>query len=215
MRALKDLQWLEKVLNSFMESNHNSLSNFHVDHLVNQLYCGNIILIPTDTLPGLACLPINAHKIWKIKKRSVKKPLILMAASISPLLELVNDECKRDFVNVAYKYWPGALTLVLPTLCTQTQLLNPGGSTLGFRVPNCDPTLLLLKETGPLATSSANKSGENPLKSENDLAKAFPNFPMLAPLPWPSASGRASTVISWESIGKWKVLRQGEVNYSI
>ena len=65
-------------------------------------------------------------------------------------------------------------------------------------------------KTGPLATTSANISGEEPAKDANEASIQFPGIPMLAPIPWPNSSGMASTVIEWEK-GKWNLLRAGSV----
>jgi len=80
-----------------------------------------------------------------------------------------------------------------------------------MRIPNCDLTRALLAQSGPLATTSANPSGAPPTQSAEEAAIAFPDLPLLAPLPWPDPSGLASTVIAWTSPGCWQLLRQGAV----
>ena len=65
-------------------------------------------------------------------------------------------------------------------------------------------------QTGPLATTSANISGEIPVKDAMEASIQFPEIPILSPIPWPSSSGMASTVVEWKN-GKWDLLRPGSI----
>ena len=173
---------------------------------------GQVAVIPTDTLPGLACQPAYAEKIWLLKRRPADKPLILMAASAAELFDQVQDVCRDDAHAMATRYWPGPLTLVLPALASGAlNQLNPRGASIGVRIPNCVITLALLAASGPLATSSANLSGEPSTLSADDAARVFPELPLLGPDLWPKPSGLASTVLEWQSPRQWRVLRAGAV----
>jgi L-threonylcarbamoyladenylate synthase len=112
---------------------------------------------------------------------------------------------------MADRYWPGALTLVLPAQGTWLEQLNPGGTTLGLRLPACQAALELLALSGPLATTSANRSGEPACLDHREAAERFPHVGQLGPVPWPAPSGRGSTVIEWMPKGGWKLLRAGAV----
>ena len=179
--------------------------------LAGHLSGGGAALLPTDTLPALAASPDHAAQIWTLKQRPQDKPLILMAAEADQLLALTSATVRTDAEPLARRFWPGALTLVLPVEGHLTQSLNPGQATLGMRVPDCQATRALLMQSGPLATTSANPSGQPPSQSAEEAAVAFPDLPLLAPLPWPDPSGLASTVIAWSSPGCWQLLRQGAV----
>ena len=72
-------------------------------------------------------------------------------------------------------------------------------------------TIEFLERSGPLATSSANLAGQSPALSEMEVNSCFPQLPLLGPLPWPKASGMASTLIRWQQPGKWQILRNGAV----
>ena len=109
------------------------------------------------------------------------------------LLDLTTVIAREDARPLADRYWPGPLTLVLPAEGTLTNHLNPGQDTLGMRIPACAVTRSLLARCGPLATTSANRSGGTPSCSAEQAAAAFPALPLLAPLPWPQPSGLAST----------------------
>ena len=69
----------------------------------------------------------------------------------------------------------------------------------------------LLRETGPLLTSSANISGFKGSITVEGIALDFPSVKILGPIPWEKSSGRASTIISWEKSRNWRLIREGEV----
>ena len=176
---------------------------------------GSPAFFPTDTLPALGACPKYAQQLWMIKNRSFKKPLILMADSFDAYQEIILPAALNDANSLAKIFWPGPLTLVVPAKSKITDFLNPGQSTIGIRVPDCEQARDLLAKTGPLATTSANLSGEPPLLTPQELNKFSPSTPLLGPLPWPSCSGLASTVIIWEKDSKWKTLRQGSISLDI
>ena len=181
------------------------------DALSQHLQQGGAAVIPTDTVPGLAIAPRQADDIWRLKRRPADKPLILMGASVEALLRHAQAPCRDDARRLAERHWPGALTLVVPAHGEVLQALNPGGTCLGLRIPNCELSRELLQRTGPLATSSANPSGDPAATTPEQAALYFPDLPQLGPQPWPPLSGQASTVINWISSGRWKVLRRGAV----
>jgi L-threonylcarbamoyladenylate synthase len=182
-----------------------------VESLLLQLQSGNPVLIPTDTLPALAALPDHARQIWCLKQRPLEKPLILMGADAMDLLCHARVDARREAEALASDHWPGALTLVLPSQGSMTDRLHPGASTLGMRVPYCAVTRALLARSGPLATTSVNRSGEPAATNARDAWRCFPSLSLLAPLPWPAPSGLASTVLAWSGPGEWRVLREGAV----
>ncbi len=179
--------------------------------LASRLHAGSAALLPTDTLPALAAAPVHASQLWTIKQRSADKPLILMAATPEELLAHVSPLALEDAWSMARRYWPGALTLVVPASGVLVEALNPGAFTLGLRVPDCGVIRCLLKQSGPLATTSANLSGAAPTFSADAAHTCFPGLPLLGPLPWPTPSGLASTVVAWQGAGRWHELRRGAV----
>lgn len=181
--------------------------------LAAHLLQGGAALLPTDTLPALAVHPTAASLIWQLKARPADKPLILMGADLAQLRQALGLVWRQEWLTQAEATWPGAVTLVLPFKGTITAALNPGGLSLGLRVAACAPLQALLRRTGPLATSSVNRSGELPALSHTEALRQFPALPWLEPLPWPGASGQASTVLAWtpdgDHPGSWQVLRAG------
>ena len=181
--------------------------------LAAHLLAGEAVLFPTDTLVALAALPQHAAQIWQLKQRPPDKPLILMGADLEQLQQHTPGvHWPPQALALAANHWPGALTLVLPATGALVEWLNPGGTSLGLRVPACPLAQALLRCSGPLATTSANRSGQPAASTAAQAAACFAEarVPLLGPEPWPAPSGQASTVVAWEG-ARWRVLRQGSV----
>jgi L-threonylcarbamoyladenylate synthase len=192
--------------------------------LAAHLQAGGAALFPTDTLPALAARPQQAALLWQLKARPADKPLILMGADLSQLRQLLqppgSPPWPEAWLEKARRCWPGAVTLVLPIEGEITDALNPCGTSLGLRVPDCGLSRELLRCTGPLATTSVNRSGEPAALDADEAAARFPGLPRLAPLPWPAGSGQASMVLAWQPPqpaaspqsscdSEWRLLRSG------
>ena len=175
------------------------------------LKSGLPIIFPTDTLPAIGCLPKFSNIIYEFKKRDKNKPLILMGSEQKQLIDYVHESAKEDYENIASNYWPGALTMVIPSSKKQTFILTSKDLTLGLRIPNLHLAQSLMEETGPLLTSSANISGFTGSMTAEGIALDFPSVKVLGPIPWGKYSGKASTIISWKKSGEWRIIREGEV----
>ena len=175
------------------------------------LKSGLPIIFPTDTLPAIGCLPKFSNIIYDYKKRDRNKPLILMGSEHKHLVDYVHQSAKEDYENIASKYWPGALTIVIPVSEKQTLNLTSNDLTIGLRIPNSYMAQSLLRVTGPLLTSSANISGIKGSTTVEGIALDFPSLKILGPIPWGERSGKASTIIFWKKSGDWRLIREGEV----
>lgn len=178
------------------------------------LRAGGAGLFPTDTVPALAASPAAAQSLWRLKQRPIDKPLILMGADLQQLRQLLAIPWRPGWLQMAEQSWPGAVTLVLPITGPITEWLHPGGRSLGLRVPDCAAARDLLRLSGPLATTSVNRSGEPAALDALAAARGFPELPLLAPIPWPACRGQASRVLAWrEASGEcqeeWQELRPG------
>jgi L-threonylcarbamoyladenylate synthase len=190
--------------------------NVSLEELINKAKAGYLVSFPTDTVPALATLPEKAELIFIAKQRSQDKPLILMAASAEDLWPYVkgSDVEYQIWQELVKKYWPGALTLVLPASSRIPKVMNPiDPTTIGVRVPDCAIAQTILAQTGPLATTSANLSGQPPLQTVAEIAAMFPEVLTLeAKAYWgnQAAMGVPSTVAKWT--GKnWQILRTGAI----
>lgn len=178
---------------------------------------GQLVSFPTDTVPALAVRPDCSELIFTAKQRSQEKPLILMGTSLQSLSSFIKGTAAEMEIwqQVAQKYWPGALTLVLPASAKIPAVMNPTDpTTIGVRVPNSSVAIAILSQTGPLATTSANRSGQPPLQSMAEIEAQFPDVLTLelsqSDLTTPVTTGVPSTVAKWTGSG-WDILRQGTV----
>ena len=178
---------------------------------LNILKSGLPIIFQTDTLPAIGCLPKFAKIIYKFKKRDRNKPLILMGSEYKQLIDYVHESAKEDYEKIATKYWPGAVTMVVPASKKDNATLTSSDFSIGLRIPNSYMAQTLMKETGPLLTSSANISGFKGSITAEGIALDFPSVDIVGPVPWEKGSGKASTIIFWEKSRDWKLIREGEV----
>lgn len=192
---------------------------------VSQIRSGDALAsFPTDTVPALAACPDQSDRIYAAKNRPPDKPLILMGASLEDLLSYVigSEDDVQHWRQMADRYWPGALTLVLPASDLVPPAINPlKTKTIGIRVPDHPLARYILAHTGPLATTSANRSGQPALEDQHKIAEQFPEVLLLSDSAIAglqtelghftlTASGVPSTVALWQK-GNWQVLRQGHV----
>jgi L-threonylcarbamoyladenylate synthase len=131
---------------------------------------GGVAIVPTETVYGFAVDVFNIdaqRKIYKIKGRSQKKPLILMAYNVEGIRVFV--DIPKKALEVTKKFWPGQLTLIFST--TETgKMVSGGRKDLGVRIPNNVFMLKLLREIKtPIFTTSVNISTKNSLKSYEDV----------------------------------------------
>ncbi|MGB3616381.1 MAG: L-threonylcarbamoyladenylate synthase [Elainellaceae cyanobacterium] len=194
-----------------------------IDRLIAELQAGGCLAsFPTDTVPALASRPEDAALIFVAKHRSPRKPLILMAADPADIWAYVvgrPDEQER-WRQVAQDHWPGMVTLVLPVSDRVPHAMHPTElDTLGFRIPNCAIAREILSQTGPLATTSVNVSGQQPLTTLEAINQQFPDVLTLSAdelaqrqLTY-GGNGQPSSVVKWNGQG-WTVLRQGSVTFA-
>lgn len=177
---------------------------------------GRLLSFPTDTVPALAVRPDQAPQIFVAKQRQPDKSLILMAANAEALWPFVQGSVQdhQHWQQITEDYWPGALTLVLPASKLVPPVMNPlTPQTIGIRVPNSPFAQMILQQTGPLATTSINLSGQPALTTIEDINQHFPQVltPLASQWPVPNPSTPLpSTVIKWTNQA-WEVLRQGSI----
>lgn len=201
------------------------MTEVSLDVLVAGVRAGKLVSFPTDTVPALAALPEQGALIYAAKQRSRDKPLILMAASAEEIWSFVTgSEYEYEiWQSVAKKYWPGALTLVLPASASvpKAMIFIPDGDldpiTIGIRVPDCRIAQTILAQTGPLATTSANLSGQPPLQTMAEISAQFPDVLTLAATEFKdeiTGIGVPSTVVKWTG-RNWQILRQGAIKVEL
>ena len=133
-----------------------------------------VIIFPTDTVYGIGTKYTNIggiKRIRKIKGREKNKPFQILIAdmeSINFLVKEINCSAKK----LMGKYWPGALTIVFEKSTAVSEDISQSKS-VGIRFPDDPAILAIIKETGPLVATSANKSGEkSPTKADEVTIEA-------------------------------------------
>jgi L-threonylcarbamoyladenylate synthase len=173
------------------------------------LAAGGVIVIPTDTVYGLAANAFNQaarRAIYRLKGRSYRKPLIIMPPDIPALATIA--EISRDARKLMDAFWPGPLTLVLPAT-TLGRLVMGGRTDLGARIPDSPVMLALLHACGcPLMTTSANPSSKPSARSGAEAIRYFDGKVDCILDAGPAPHGRASTVIDMLKF-PYVVLREG------
>jgi L-threonylcarbamoyladenylate synthase len=176
-----------------------------------ELARGQVVVVPTDTVYGLAARPDRPEavtQIFELKGRSDNKPLPVLGASVESLTEVVSFDAR--VLLLAVRFWPGALTLVLPRAAGFTHDLGTDKrGSVAVRVPQSETMLDLLAVAGPLAVTSANRSGEPPALTVDDARRVFGDS-VSSYVDGGSCSGEPSTVVSL--VGDLLVLRTGPIS---
>ena len=144
-----------------------------IPHAIDVLNHGGLVAFPTDTVYGLAALPHKAEwveQLYTAKGRSSDKAIAILLGEVNQL-EQVALSMQGIANRLAEIFWPGPLTLVVPRHPTLPEALSPY-PTIGVRMPDHPLALKLLQGAGPLAVTSANRSGQsNPLTANEVRAQ--------------------------------------------
>ncbi len=173
---------------------------------------GGTVVLPTDTVYGLAALPSlegATRALFELKDRSGDHPLAVLVADLDQALELVAFD-EPAVGRWMAELWPGPLTIVLRRSAVASGLALGGGpETIGVRCPDHPFVRALAAEVGPIATTSANRSTE---PTPVDAAAAAASLVGSADLVVDGgpAGTVASTVVDASGEG-WSILREGAI----
>lgn len=185
---------------------------------------GGVIVIPTDTVYGVACDPRNREaiaRIYELKHRPRYKALQVLLSSIDQLDQLGLD-LPSPLNRLSAAFLPGAFSPIAVarpdcTLATLADTAEGRPGTQGIRIPNSRLCLEILKATGPVAASSANRSGEESAQSVEEAIAAFDGDVDLY-LDGGSTPGHvSSTVVKADPYGRdgIEILREGVIAQSL
>lgn len=135
-------------------------TTLQLNEIAQSLREGGVLLLPTDTIYGLHALATDADAVERIadlKGREETKPFIVLASSIEQLRE-IGIAADPELLNALDAIWPAPLTAILPL--EHPIPASRGASTLAVRIPALDWLRGLVSRTGPLVSTSANRSGE-------------------------------------------------------
>jgi L-threonylcarbamoyladenylate synthase len=172
---------------------------------------GGVVIYPTDTVYGLGCLPSDPEatkRVCEIKKRR-GSPLPLACHTREDAKRIV--EWNRIADNLAGKFWPGSLMLILPAKIYYPMWVTGGSRNLGVRIPDHQVSLELIRLSGGvLVSTSANKSGETPPKNANEAVMQIGDQVDLILDAGPAPLNLPSTVLDLTG-DELKILREGPV----
>lgn len=138
---------------------------------------GGVGVIPTDTIYGIvgsALLKPTVERIYKLRKRDLVKPMIILIGSIQDL-KLFNIKLDKETIPWLKKLWPGKTSIILSCKSNKFSYLHRGKNTIAFRLPDIKSLKNLLHYTGPLVAPSANIAGKPPAKTIAQAKKYFGN----------------------------------------
>jgi tRNA threonylcarbamoyl adenosine modification protein (Sua5/YciO/YrdC/YwlC family) len=174
---------------------------------------GELIVLPTDTVHGLAARPddpIATARIFDAKRRTrdLSLPILVPSLEAARIVARFDDRADR----VASALWPGALTLILPRAeATRAWELGEDIDSIGVRLPRHALALALLELTGPLAVTSANLSGDPPAGTCDELYASFGDQVAVYLCRDEMSQGVASTVLDMAH-GEARLLRRGALD---
>lgn len=132
-------------------------------------------VLPTDTIYGIVGSALRlrtVERIYKLRKRNRKKPMIILIGSIA---DLQRFEVKVDIKTkkILKRFWPGKVSVILACQSKKFAYLHRGTKTLAFRLPAKKSLRKLLKQVGPLVAPSANIEGERPARTVAEARRYF------------------------------------------
>jgi len=130
----------------------------------------------TDTIYGIVGQALDkdvVERIYKVKKRNPKKPLIVLISSFDDLSNIFDIKLTNNQIKILNEFWPGKVSVILP--CTKYEHLGRGTNSIAFRLPSNKSLIELVKKTGPIVATSVNKEGDVPAKNIEEAKKYFGN----------------------------------------
>ncbi|USR80210.1 L-threonylcarbamoyladenylate synthase [Arcanobacterium pinnipediorum] len=175
---------------------------------------GEVVCLPTDTVYGIGADPfsydaVSALLAAKSRTRAMPPPVLVAGIEQAETLVAKFPDSARDLMNA---FWPGALTIILPARESLGWDLGETFGTVGLRMPDDDVTLAFLEQVGPLAVTSANKTGQMPAtticQAVDQLGQAVSVYVDHGQSP----GGVPSTIVRWNGDDDtYEILRQGAI----
>ncbi len=174
---------------------------------------GDLVVLPTDTLYGIgadAFSPDAVQRLLDAKGRGREMPPPVLVADARTVDGLATDvpEYARALIE---RYWPGPLTLVLKAQPSLMWDLGDTGGTVAVRMPDHEVALELLSEVGPMAVSSANRTGHPASRTVIDAATQLGASVQFYLDGGPVTGGLPSTIVDCTR-AEPSILRRGAVD---
>ena len=186
--------------------------NASIPDSVKILNSGGLVAFPTDTVYGVGALFTNksaVKRLYDAKSRTLNKAIPILVGNFYDVWSL-SKEVTPSAQKLAKTFWPGPLSLVVRKSDNVSAIVAPG-STVAVRSPNHFWLLELLSLVGPLAVSSANKSGEPESMSCGEVQASFGNKLDLIVSSTSVRPSLPSTVVDC-SVDPPKIIREGPIS---
>src|SRR5690554_7173521 len=178
---------------------------------------GELVVIPTDTVYGVAADAFNPKAVQRLldaKGRTRQSPPPVLIPGI-PTLDALASEVPDQVRALVAEFWPGGLTVILPARDSLQWDLGETAGTVALRMPDNRVALELLSETGPLAVSSANLTGE-PAAATAAAAQAMLGDSVSVYLDGGAVGAAGSTIVDATGLlkegGEVKIVRHGVIS---
>lgn len=185
-----------------------------VDHAAQVLEAGKLIVIPTDTVYGLAAAlscPAAIEEIYRVKRRPPERPIALLVDRVDEV-EQVAEAIPDAARALMERFWPGGLTIALPKRAGIPDIVTAAGPTVAVRMPDHPTARALIRRLGqPLPTTSANRSGE-PSPVDAARARAALEGDVALILDAGAAPGGVDSTVVDLSVQPPRVLRVGAIS---
>jgi len=179
---------------------------------------GDLVVLPTDTVYGIAAdafNPVAVQKLLDAKGRGRQSPPPVLVAGIDTMAALT-EHVTPEMEKLAEAFWPGGLTIVVPARSTLAWDLGETNGTVALRMPDHDLVREFLSETGPLAVSSANLTGQPAaLTAAEALAQLGDSVAVYLDAGESSESRVGSTIVDATPVRDGKpvrILREGTIS---
>lgn len=188
-----------------------------IDQAVRVLRQGGVIAFPTETYYGLGVDPFNTkslERLYRIKRRSKAKPILLLIEQLSQLT-LLATHIPLEMSLLMTSFWPGPLTLIVPAQPSVSPLLTGKTGAIGIRQsPHACVKKLLDRFGSPITGTSANVSGHPPATTARQVADVFDSSEVDFILDGgPTPGGKGSTLVGYD--GQVSCVREGQIPFSL
>lgn len=173
---------------------------------------GNLAVLPTDTVYGVAADAFDhegTQRVFRAKDRSRAFPLPVLVRSPKQVIGLVTA-VPETAERLMAAYWPGALTIVVASDPNLTWDLGEAQGTVAVRMPMDEVTLEVIRAVGPLAVTSANRSGRPPARTAEEARAELGDAVLVYVDGGPRTDTAPSTIVDLTR-GDAQVLREGTI----
>lgn len=186
-----------------------------LDKAAQTLHAGGLVAFPTDTVYGVGALVFRedaVERLFTAKIRDPNKAIPVLIANVRDLNRIAKRVPPAAW-QLAGAFWPGALSLVLEKSALVPDAVTAGGPTVAVRVPDHPLALALIERAGsPLATTSANLSGQPSSVTADEVEAALGDSVDLILDGGPCPGGTASTVLDLTVVPP-RIVRPGPVRW--